>query len=71
MITYISVGTYKSQKNKFDLTLSTNKFRTQTSFNFTRNDLKDKAICIGEYSHIEDLFYVTIVKPFSQGKKWE
>ena len=50
------------------MTLSTNKFRTQTSFNFTRNDLKDKAICIGEYSHIEDLFYVTIVKPFSQGK---
>ena len=50
------------------MTLTTNKFRTQTNFNFTRSELKDKAICIGEYSHIEDIFYVTIVKPFAQGK---
>ena len=50
------------------MALTTNKFRTQTNFNFTRSELKDKAICIGEYSHIEDIFYVTIVKPFAQGK---
>ena len=69
LITYLSVGTYKSQKNKFELALFTNnKYRTQTSFNFIRNELKDKIICIGEYSFTEDYFYVTTIKPFFQGK---
>ena len=68
MITYLSVGTYKAQKNKFELALSSIKFHTQTNFNFVRNELKDKVICIGEYSLNEDLFYVTTIRPFSQGK---
>ena len=44
------------------------RYKTQTSFNFIRNDLKDIIICIGEYCHIEDIFYVTTIKPFTQGK---
>ena len=50
------------------MTLTSKKFHTQTNFNFVRNELKDKVICIGEYSHIEDLFYLTTLKPFVQGK---
>ena len=68
-ITSLSVGTYKSQKNKFETNLFNNiKYKTQTSFNFTRNDLKDIIICIGEYCHSENLFYVTTIRPFIQGK---
>ena len=44
------------------------RYKTQTSFNFIRNDLKDIIICIGEYCHTEDIFYVTTIKPFTQGK---
>ena len=34
----------------------------------TKNELKNKVICLGEYSHIEDRFYVTTIKPFSSQK---
>ena len=57
------------QKNKFDMTMFNKiRFKTQTNFNFIRNDLKDIIICIGEYCHTENLFYVTTIKPFIKGK---
>ena len=57
IITFLSVGDSKSQQNKFDLTLtSSRRAYTQTTFNFVRNELKDKTICIGEYSEIEECF---------------
>ena len=65
IITFLSVGDSKSQQNKFDLALtSSRRAYTQTTFNFVRNELKDKTICIGEYSEIEECFYVTTIKPF-------
>ena len=64
IITSLSVGNSKSLQNKFDLTLTTRKAFTQTNFNFIRSELKDKIICVGEYSKMEECFYVTTIKPF-------
>ena len=70
MITFLSVGNSKSQQNQFDLNLTlTRKARTQTNFNFVRSELKDKVICIGEYSESEECFYVTTIKPFLNNNK--
>ena len=70
MITFLSVGNSKSQQNKFDLNLTvTRKARTQTNFHFVRSELKDKVICIGEYSESEECFYVTTIKPFLNNNK--
>ena len=64
------MGTSKSQQNKFDLTLTySRKAYTQTNFNFVRSELKDKIICIGEYSKHEESFYVTTIKPFLNSNK--
>ena len=66
IITSVSVGNSKSQQNKFDLTLTRRKaYYTQTNFNVVKSELKDKVICIGEYSITEECFYVTAVKPFA------
>ena len=66
----MSVGNTKSQQNKFELNfLNSKKSQTQTNFNFIRNELKDKIICIGEYSEAEECFYVTTIKPFVNGNK--
>ena len=65
IITFLNVGNSKSQQNKFDLNLTySRRAYTQTNFNFVRNELKDKIICIGEYSENEECFYVTTIKPF-------
>ena len=70
MITFLSVGDSKSQQNKFDLNLTTSrKAHTLTNFHFVRNELKDKIICIGEYSESEECFYVTTIKPFLNNNK--
>ena len=70
MITFLSVGNSKCQQNKFDFTLTiSRRARTQTNFNFTRNELKEKIICIGEYSKTEECFYVTTIKPFLNNNK--
>ena len=70
MITFLSVGNSKCQQNKFDFNLTmSRKARTQTNFNFVRNELKEKIICIGEYSKTEECFYVTTIKPFLNNNK--
>ena len=70
MITFLSVGNSKSQQNKFDFNLTiSRRARTQTNFNFVRNELKEKIICIGEYSKTEECFYVTTIKPFLNNNK--
>ena len=68
-VTHISVGTFKVSQNR--------------SSNINDKDIKYKIeplICIAEFSEKEDLFYITIVKPFmnntqytikSTEKKWK
>ena len=61
-ITYLSVGYTNTQK--FNETFMNKTKFLQYSNNTTNNfDLKDVLICTGEYSDIEDLFYVTIIRP--------
>ena len=65
-ITFLSVGLMKSQTQNTDIMIS------QKSINldsieidtFTDNvELKDKLICLGEYSDPENCFYITFIKP--------
>ena len=70
-VTHISVGTHKTSQNKL--------------LNITDRDkdIKEKVeplICIAEFSDKEDLFYITIIKPFANNiqytiksteKKWK
>ena len=61
-ITYLSVGYTNTQK--FNETFMNKTKFLQYSNNTTNNFyLKDVLICTGEYSDIEDLFYVTIIRP--------
>ena len=69
IVTHVSVGTFKSSQNRL--------------LNLNDKDIKDKIeplICIAEFSDKEDLFYITIIKPFmnniqytikSTEKKWK
>ena len=69
-ITYISVGTSKIQ-HQYEIlnkTLPKRAYKTYTNFNTFKNEtetIKDKIICIGEYSENEEYFYITTIKPFS------
>ena len=83
-ITYLSIGHTKSQK--YNETLLNDKSKLFSSLYNTSNnnyyevhDLKDILICIGEYSEKEELFYVSVIRPFvsnsqytikSTDKKW-
>ena len=70
-VTHLSVGTLKSSQNNISKISNSNK------------DIKEKAeplICIAEFAEKEDLFYITIIKPFnpniqytikSTEKKWK
>ena len=70
-VTHLSVGTSKSSQNNISKISNSNK------------DIKEKAeplICIAEFAEKEDLFYITIIKPFnpniqytikSTEKKWK
>ena len=65
-ITYLSIGEVKPEKNVFSFSKTTVKFQKRSSiFNFVENkEPKDILICICEYSDTENLFYITITKPY-------
>ena len=65
-ITFLSVGLIKSQ-NQFTEAKISQKTINQESVeadNYSdKLELKDKLICLGEYSDIENYFYITFIKP--------
>ena len=65
-ITYLSVGSTKSQQKINETLYQKTKSKFQYVFNPTKNfDLKDVLICIGEYSDEEELFYITVIIPLA------
>ena len=77
-ITFLSVGSMKSlqpqsQQANIDLKTSTRNMN-QESIDIDkyvdRNDIKDKLICFGEYSDIDNDFYITFIKPSNQNVQY-
>ena len=70
-ITFLSVGSIKtsqlqSQPAAVDVKSSIknmNQESIDTDNYIDRNDIKDKLICFGEYSDIDNDFYITFIKP--------
>ena len=83
-VTYLSIGHTKSQKYNETLLNEKSKlfsslYNTSSNNYYEVHDLKDILICIGEYSDKEELFYVSVIRPFvsnnqytirSTDKKW-
>ena len=68
-ITFLSVGSMKIQQPGVDLKSSQrniNQESIDTDNYIDRNDIKDKLICLGEYSDIENDFYITFIRPSNQ-----
>ena len=68
-ITFLSVGSMKTQQPGVDLKSSQkniNQESIDTDNYIDRNDIKDKLICLGEYSDIENDFYITFIRPSNQ-----
>ena len=42
----------------------------ETENTFERSELKDKIICLGEYSDNEECFYLTFIKPLNPGQQY-
>ena len=67
-ITFLSVGNIKPSQNNLDIKISQ---KLSSSINpdseienlSEKNELKDKIICLGEYSDLEECFYITFIKP--------
>ena len=77
-ITFLSVGSMKSlqpqsQQANIDLKTSTRNMN-QESIDIDkyvdRNDIKHKLICFGEYSDIDNDFYITFIKPSNQNVQY-
>ena len=65
-ITFLSVGALKSQQPNIEEKKTQKNIGQDTidSENIIeKNDLKDKLICLGEYSDPESCFYITFIKP--------
>ena len=65
-ITFLSVGVMKSQPQTIDIKTSqktVNQESMDTDNNMEKTELKDKLISLGEYSDIENCFYITFIKP--------
>ena len=65
-ITFLSVGSIKPQQQNIDSKITQKTFNQENmdADNYSNKmDLKDKIICLGEYSDIEDSFYITFIKP--------
>ena len=65
-ITFLSVGLIKSQNQFFDAKISQktiNQEGIETDNYSEKLELKDKLICLGEYSDIENYFYITFIRP--------
>ena len=65
-ITFLSVGSIKPQQQNIDAKVTQKTFNQENmeADNYSdKIDLKDKIICLGEYSDIEDCFYITFIKP--------
>ena len=72
-ITFLSVGALKSQQSNIE------EKKTQKSIGLNtlesesiveKNDLKDKLICLGEYSDEESCFYITFIKPSNPNNQY-
>ena len=73
-ITFLSVGTIKSSQNLLDIKnqqKSYNQEMSETDNSNEKNDLKDKMICLGEYSDSEECFYLTFIKPANPGTQYQ
>ena len=65
-ITFLSVGSIKPQQQNLDTKVTQKTFNQESAETDKFSDkleLKDKIICIGEYSDIENCFYLTFIKP--------
>ena len=67
-ITFLSIGTTKPSQTNLDNKTSLRNMNSMNPDSETDNlnekiDLKDKIICLGEYSDIEECFYITFIKP--------
>ena len=65
-ITFLSVGSMKPPQQSLDTKVTHKTFNQESveADNYSdKNELKDKIICLGEYSDIENIFYLTFIKP--------
>ena len=77
-ITFLSVGNARPSMNLLEVKSS---FKNLSSINinpefeaentFERSELKDKIICLGEYSDNEECFYLTFIKPLNPGQQYQ
>ena len=56
-----------SQKNSSNIIINPD---SESENSFERSELKDKIICLGEYSDSEEYFYLTFIKPLSPNLKY-
>ena len=74
-ITFLSVGTIKPSQNFYEIktsqkNMSSINVDSETDNLNEKNELKDKIICLGEYSDIEECFYLTFIKPASPNPQY-
>ena len=65
-ITFLSVGLMKSQTQNIDIKISQKSINLEIIDTENYSDiieLRDKLICLGEYSDLENCFYITFIKP--------
>ena len=74
-ITFLSVGTTRSYQNyaegKSQQRTINQENNSETDNLNEKNDLKDKMICLGEYSDTEQYFFLTFIKPSNPGVQYQ
>ena len=72
-ITFLSVGALKSEQSNIEEKKTQRNIGQDTAESentVEKNDLKDKLICLGEYSDEEHFFYITFIKPSNPNNQY-
>ena len=76
-ITFLSVGNARPSMNLLEPKTSLKNINSininpefEAENNFERTELKDKIICLGEYSDNEECFYLTFIKPLNPSQQY-